>query len=340
MHFFFITLGLWIFALLRRRPDEPRPSISFLLVLLIVPIVWMAYWGTDGFRQVSLWSRDNLLTSIFSLERWTGVFTIGQANLSESAPFWYSCIRWLWLGVLYVAGGLIWLWSLFKFRSLGLTESRISAALFGLALLSLISCMISPRGFAELLRALTYIPFFTLPLLILFILRFKPGARKLVLVGLALLIILISFPSFLANNSRINSDATHVIEFSTGEWLHSIYGTGGRLSIFATTSTYQPVQFYLPDATYTTESWEQTFATMTEESIWQSMDKLVQDFVSSSQSGNSALFIVSPKEALQKSGSFNIPYDHPHWAAISREISERYDIIYNNGPINIYINER
>jgi hypothetical protein len=336
MHFFFISLGLWIFAVLRRQPGESRPGINLLLVSLIVPIIWLAYWGTAGFREVSLWSRDNLLNSLFSLERWTGVFTIGQANLGESAPLWYSLIRWLWLGLLYAAGGLLWLRSLIRFRRLGITESRLAAALFGLALLSLISCMISPRGFAELLRALTYIPFFTLPLLILFLLRFKPAVTKVILVGLSLLIVLLSFPSFLANNSRINSDATHVIEFSTGEWLHSLYGTGERLSIFATASTYQPVQFYLSDATYFAERQTHEFEDWTEESLWQAMEELQDKFMQSALSERVTIYIDSPKEALQRSMSFNVPYDHPRWRILSAELSANYDMVYNNGPIQIY----
>jgi len=336
MHFFFIMLGLWGFALIRRRPDEPRPAINTLILLLIIPVVWMMYWGSAGFKDLSLWSQANLFNSLFTLERWTGVFNVGQSNFGESAPFWYSLIRWIWLGLLYVAGGLLWLWSLIKLRRLGLIQSQLIAALFGLALLSLISSMISPRGFAELLRALTYIPFFTLPLLILFLLRFKPAVTKVVLVGLSLLIVLLSLPSFLANNSRINSDATHGIEFSTGEWLHSLYGTGDRLSIFATASTYQPVQFYLSDASYSAERQTHEFEDWTEDSLWLAMDEFQDRFKQSTQDERVTIYIHSPKEALQRSMTFNVPYDHPRWGALSAELSANYDMVYNNGPIQIY----
>jgi hypothetical protein len=340
MHFFFFLLGLWALSLLRNRQPGFRPSIVSLLLFFIVPVAWILYWGTSGFSYVSQ-GIGALLTGPFDImERLTGVFTIGEANLGEVVPLWYRTTRLVWLVLLYAAGGLLWLWGLGKFRRLDPIESKLCAVFFGLVLISLISCLVSPRGFAELLRALTYIPFFTVPLLLLFLHRFRPSVTKAALVGLAFLLVVLALPSFLANNSRINSDTSHPIEFAPGKWLQSLYSTGEEFSIFTTASAFRPIQFYLFDASYTGERQTHEAKSWTEASLWQAMDELLQGFERSSQSGQFAFFIQSPKEALRRSMSFNVPYDHPHWAAISAELSERYINIYNNGPIQIYSSRR
>ena len=62
------------------------------------------------------------------------------------------------LALLYATGGLVWLWRLHRLDPMG---SRLAAVFSGLALMSLIGSLVSPRGFGELLWGLTYAPFFT-----------------------------------------------------------------------------------------------------------------------------------------------------------------------------------
>jgi hypothetical protein len=336
MLFFFILLGLWGFALLRRQQAWPGPPLTVLALFLVIPVVWILYWGTPAFNAILPYGAAALFDPLATVRRLVNVFAIGQANFGETAPDWYRLTRLVWLALLYVAGGVIWLWSLRRFRRLSPTEISLVGAISGLVLIGLASSVTSSRGFAELLRWLTWVPFFTTPLLLLGLAKMKPNVSKVGVAALAVLLVAISLPSFLANNGRINSTTSHQIEFAAGESLRSLYGTGSGLTFFSTGSACRSVQFYVYSATYETEWGDELFDAWTEDSLWQAMDQLLSNFERSSETGRDSLYIHSPKEALDRSMRFNIPFDHPRWAAMAKRLSERNNRAYDNGPIQIF----
>ncbi|MDO8717305.1 MAG: hypothetical protein Q7J73_10960 [Dehalococcoidales bacterium] len=336
MFFFFILLGLWIFALLKRN-QETRPDLISLTLFFIIPIFWVVYWGTSGFSAVSRWSWTNFQGALFKPEWLSSVISMGQANFGSAPPEWYRITRLFWLVLLYAMGGLLLLRGLTRFRRLKFPESWLCAAFVGVGILGILSCLTSPLGLGELKRITTYIPLFTAPLLLLFLRRFKQSVANVGLVTLAIVLGLFSFPSFLTNNSQINSNSYHPIEFSAGEWLQSLYGTGAGLNIFATAATYQPIQYYLFNASFQAERQTHEFkGGWVAAGLWDSMNDLVNRF--NDTLFPNTIFIYSPKDTLERSMSFNIPYDDPHWAAMSAQLSNTHSTIYNNGLILVYSN--
>ncbi len=339
MHFFFLALGVWILTRSDRESSGSWASALLVAVFFSLPMAWLIFWALSGLASISNWTLTSLLNPALLADRLTSVLVIGQANFGPSVPTWYSFTRFAWLGVLYAAGGVIWIQEMFRFGSLGRTNQRVTAAFFGLGLISLTSSLVSPRGFAELLRALTYIPFFTVPLLALAVRRSGPTFAKRVSLGLLVLFVGLSFPTFLANNFRINSDSYHKIEFSAGEWLRYAYGNGSGLIVFTTASAVGPVQRFLPEASYTTERQTHEFERWTAESLWKALDELLDKFDSAAHRQWKAVYVHSPKEALQRSMTFNIPYSHPNWAAIGDRLSVSHDKVYENGPLQSYIGQ-
>lgn len=335
MHFFFILLGLWAPAMLRWRQAEPGLPINTVTLFPIIPVAWIMFWGLSAFIWVSWGSRALFADPISVWERLAGVFTAAQSNFGESAPRWYSLTRLLWLVLLYAVGGLIWLWSLVKFRRLGPTETRLAAGLSGLVLMNVLGSLVSPRGFGELLRGLTYAPFFTAPFLLLFLHQLKARVRKAALLGLAAVLFALSLPTFLAADLRISILTPYQTEYSVGEWLQSIYGTGRGLNVFLTHPIFGTTLFYLLDATYLTDR-EAESSGYTRESRWQAMDELLVQFERSSQGGKSGLFIHSPRMAVVTWMNFGIPVDHPRWGEMTDWLSRRSNGVYHNGPIRIY----
>lgn len=334
-HFFFILLGIWGLTLLRRRQAELGPTGTVLALFFIVPVAWLFYWGIGGFISLTHWS-GAVFSDPFSIaDRLVNVFTIGQANFGESLPLWFSRTRLFWFAVLYVPGGLLWLWRLRTLHRLDPRESTLAAAFSGLVLLGVIGSLVSPNGFAELRRLMTAGAFFLAPFLLSFIQKLKPLATKATLLGLAGVLGALSLPSFLANNVRINSDSVHRTEYAAGKWLQSQYGAGETLHVFVTSPTLWPVQFYTFAATYVTESNTHQFKSWNEESLWQAMDELLDRFDRSSRSGNSSFFISSAKMAVVMKMTFGIPVDHPRWGNMINRLAERYDRVYHNGPIRI-----
>lgn len=338
MHFFFVLLGLWAPAMLRARQAEPGLAINAVTLFPIIPVAWIMFWGLSAFIWVSWGSRALFADPISVWERLAGVFTVAQSNFGESAPRWYSLTRVVWLVVLYVAGGLIWLWSLVTFRRLGPTETRLAAGFSGLVLMNVLGSLVSPRGFGELLRGLTYAPFFTAPFLLLFLHQRTARVRKAALMGLAALLFALALPTFLAANLRISILTPYQTEYAVGEWLQSRYGTGRGLNVFLTHPIFGTTLFYLLDATYLTDR-ETESAGYTRESRWRAMDELLVQFERSAQRGTSGLFIYSPRMAVVTWMSFGIPVDHPRWGEMTDWLSRRAHAVYHNGPIRVYASQ-
>lgn len=364
---FFFFLGIYILALLKRRQFEFKPSITILFLLFIIPFAWSSYWTPSTFRELSQWSVTGLprnpavssapsiappiITSLpvtsapqivaspvnsLPIRKWfNGAFTMWKANFGEIAPLWYRLIRLFWLVLLYIIGGLLWVWNLKKFRRLSSVESKLSTVFFGLVMMNVLSSLVSPRGSGELQRGLTYIPFFTVPLLMLFLYRLKPVITKVAIAGLTAMLITFCLPTFLATNPRINILNPHLTEYLASKWLHSLYGTGQRLDIFVTHPMAMSFTFHLFDARITTDH-EAESAGYTQESRWRAMYELINNYTSATQNENPSFFIDSPKMAVVSAMSFGILVDHPHWKEITGYLSNKNRQIYDNGPIQIY----
>lgn len=336
MHFSFILLGLWGFAALRRSQAKPGPSITMVMLSFLIPVAWLFHWATTPFSAMVQWIWGAFLNPSNFAEWLINFFTISQSNFGESAPLWYSRTRLFWFVLLYVTGGLLWLRSLRKIQRLGPTESRLAAAFSGLVLLSFIALLISPRGSVELLQFFQSGVFFTTPFLLLFLHRFKPQVTKAALLGLAVVLVALSLPSFLATNLRINSLSSHRIDLATGEWLQSLYGTGRGIHVFGMSGDMKHVQFYLFEANVTDEPAFLASSVWTQEVLWQSMDEFMTNVDRYAKNGSPIVVIHSPRFAFQMSETLGIPLDHPRWAEMAEQLSERNNEIYSNGPIRLY----
>jgi hypothetical protein len=126
------------------------------------------------------------------------------------------------------------------------------------------------------------------------------------------------------------------VEFATGQWLKSIYGSGERLQVFGTVFAWWPVQYHLFDATYTAEPSTDQIGSWTAENHWWAMGELLRRFDDFVQKGNFALFVDGPKQAIHTALTFGIPVDDPHWGDMARHVSDKYGRIYTNGPFAIY----
>ncbi|HLC30032.1 MAG TPA: hypothetical protein VJM51_04555 [Dehalococcoidia bacterium] len=335
MHFFFFLVGLWSLALLGARTTVFRPTVTTMMLFFLIPVAWIVYWGTAGFAWIVRGGSVFLSDPLDLWERLAGVFTVGETNFGPSAPLWYSFTRWSWLAVLYTAGGLVWLWKLTRLRRLVAAEVGLAATFAGLVLMNAISSLVSPRGFGELLRGLTYVPFFTAPFLLLFLRQRNPLVTKAIVAGLAAMLFALSLPTFLAGNRYVNLLAHHQTEFAAGGWLQSLYGTGQGLNVFLTHPIFQAIQISLLDAVLTSDEAADT-AGYTKQAAWQAVDTLLEGFDQLSQYSHPALFIDSAKIAVASSITFDIPADHPRWQEMRDHLAKRNAKIYDNGAIVVY----
>lgn len=337
VHFPFILLGLWGAGVLAKRQLVPLVSVHTVMLFFLIPAAWALYWNVNPFT----WIVTGAWTSLSELEdmyqRLLALFTIGQANVGPSVPLWYSGVRLFWFALLYVAGGLVWLWSLGMLHRLDSRAKGACAAFAGVLLLALVSVVMSTAGFSQLLRLLQTGVFFTSLFLLLFLHRLKELARRAALLGLACLVFGLSLPTFLATNPWVNTLYAHPPELTAGQTLQSLYGVGQGLTVFGTSGATRFIQHYLYEADISIESQKVSQGgNWSEEALWEDMDALLAEADNSRQRGNPVLFIHSYKFALEMNARMGIPPDHPRWSAFASRLARSYGRSYDNGPFQVY----
>jgi len=337
MHFFFFLGAVWCWQWLRRVQPAAALQSTFVVTLVIfaIPLAWLMLWGFNAFVWVT---RAGWTFLSYPLDLWaklTGLYTVQQSNFGEVVPGWYRSTRLFWLGLLYVPGGLLWLLSLRRWRKLAFPEGELVAAFTGLAVLSLLSGLLSPRGFGELLRGLTYVPFLTVPVLLLFLHRLPRRGATAAVLALTAVVGALALPTFLANNHRASMLAPLRTEYAVGRWLASMYGTGRGVQVFLTHPILGAVQRSLLEASFTTDR-EAESTGYASESRWDALDRLLTAFAETSRAAPTAFFIHSPKIVVVSNLTYSIPVDDPRWARIAGRLSERYPEVYTNGVAEVY----
>jgi hypothetical protein len=337
MHFFFFTLGaliLWIGA--KARPPDRVSNIVFSL-MFAVPVAWLLFWAVTALVWISQGTWVFISQPLDIIRRLTGVYTVGEANFGEANPMWYRLTRFVWLSLLYTPAAIIWPAMLWRWRSLKPGNRTLVGAFLGLAVLGVLSGLASPRGFGELLRSLTYMPFFTSPLIFL---QLRSSRRTVRRAGVLLVIVVagvFALPTFMANNHRVNMLAPYESERAAGRWLSLLYKTGSGVQIFLTHPLFGTIQSHLPDATYRGDR-EAESTGYTGESRWNAIDRLLDGFLAPG-GARPKFFVHSMKIAIVTNLTFSVPIDHPRWELIPARLSATSHKVYDNGPLQVYAGE-
>jgi hypothetical protein len=336
MHIVAFSAALWTWQWLRGRRESVVPERSLqTLLLFTIPVAWLMLWGFGAFVWVA-----QAAWAFFShpIDLWTklsGVHTIEQSNFGEVVPEWYRLTRLAWLGLLYLPGGIIWLGAVRRWRSLAFPEGELAAIFAGLGVLSLASGFVSPRGFGELLRGLTYVPFFTVPLLILFYLRWPGKMATAATLILTVVTTVLTLPTFLANNHRAGILAPLRGEYAVGQWLSTMYGAGRGVHVFLTHPLLGPLQRSLLDASFTTDQ-EAESTGYVSQSRWEALDSLLEVFAASPRTTVATFFVHSPKIIIVSNMTYSIPVDDSRWSQMAARLTDRYDAVYVNGVVDVY----
>jgi hypothetical protein len=337
MHFFFFTLGVLVLGLGAKGRSFERISPNVFFLMFAVPVAWLLLWAVTALAWLSRESWAFISQPFEIIRTQTGVFTVAQANFGEVVPMWYRLTRLMWLGSLYAPAAIIWPAMLWRRRSLQPGDRTLVGASLGLAVLGVLSGLASPRGFGELLRSLTYVPFFTAPLIFLQL----RGAGRMVRRAAILLLIAVAgvfaLPTFMANNHRVNMLAPYESERAAGRWLSLQYRTGSGIRVFLTHPLFAAIQSYLLDASFQGDR-EAESTGYSGESRWNAIDKLLDGFQAAG-GARPKFFIHSMKIVIVTNLTFSVPTDDPRWESIPARLSAESHQVYDNGPLQVYAGE-
>jgi hypothetical protein len=321
----FIFFALIIISVLNKSDRDRSNTISMYLKISLVSIIIFVIWGI--YQESSLFiSTAQLIPEIFIggfQERTSWLFNVGRVNLGQQIPFWANFTRLFWLAIVFGLGGFI---SLLQIRKGKLDQKtkKVFACIVGCLAFGFFAFIISPGG-NQFYRILLYTPFLMVPIILGFF------AKRKSLLSLALIVLIImSFPTFLVNNSRVSYSTIYPTEVSAGNFLADSYGTGTNVQLFSTIwcesftylKTYNAMSFNEGDIAYTSidQYWHQV--------------NLVLNFFENNVA-NEKIFIRSDKFGMASQHLLSISPSDPKWIVYMEKLSQNNQI-YSNGKITFY----
>ena len=323
-------------------------TINFILLVLCgaIFIVWEMFWATRMFEGLIGHFSDFFAAFLNPLERLFPMMGTAEQVFGESTPLWATLTRYFWLLVVYVFSVILAMKNLFTIKRLDSIETIETGGLWGIFFASALAIFAFEEG-TQWARALMYIPFLAAPIIIKFISQCRQdkiymrltntaliqrNANIFSLAAVPLVLLVMAFPTFLVNHSSINTQSVYEYELSSGEFVRNNCDEDELLFISDIITVYSFV-YYIPDAelSHPAQSWDIS----TEEELWQSFYKRIERFESSSKT---AIFAITERFLQPYHSMYAISESDPEWFEFIDEFSP-YDLIYNNGHTQIYINQ-
>ena len=161
-------------------------------------------------------------------------------------PAWGSIVIIIWIAAFYFLGTLLALRWMTRLRKLSPVQQVIISMAIGVGALGALSYFVT-RG-EDTIRLLIYAPFPLVAILLCSIGGLGQRTKAYVVGGLAVLLLVLSFPSFLLNNNTINLNSyNREPEHQAGRFLARSFGTDERVQLFSPT---YPWVYHTPFASF------------------------------------------------------------------------------------------
>ena len=328
-----ILLGIYVvLALSREIPD--RLSLRTIILLFFIVTAWEIYWTWHTFVSLAT-SLPSALKDIYTGGFLTFPQTLVQANIGGRLPLWATITRSLWWTLLGVST-ILGIYNLFRLQKLSLQVKIATGGLMGVILLTIIGTFGTVGG-QQFSRFFLYAPFFSVPLLLIFLKQSVTWGRTAIIVLSALLLVL-SLPTFLSSVNTVTTDAIYPYECSTGEFIESHSQGDDESNVllygFDWASTAW-VRYYTPDLQLKHVP-EIVYYSGNEDEAWEKIDAILTSFLEGwTLPGKQKLLVISEKAQITLQHLQNIPPDDTKWEEIWKRLSN-HNLIYNNGYIQIY----
>lgn len=175
----------------------------------------------------------------------TSYFSFLASAYFVRAPAWGIIVLSIWIAALYFLGTLLTLRWMTRLRKLSPVQQVIISVALGVGALGALSYFIT-RG-EDTIRLLIYAPFPLVAVLLCSISGLGQRTKAYVVGGLAVLLLVLSFPSFLLNNNTINLNSYREPEYQAGRFLARSFGTDERVQLFSPT---YPWVYHTPFASF------------------------------------------------------------------------------------------
>lgn len=321
--FLFILLGMYLVQKVTKRE---MVMLSTVVLYFIIFFSWQMYWTFGSFGSL-VGLVPGMLERISQGDIASFVFTVGEANLGPKLPLWANMTRYFWLLLIFGLGFILWVKNMVTIKRLGWVETKETAGLLGIVLLSGISALASTGGY-EAARLLMYGSILTVPILLRFFLQ-----RRRIFISLVVLFGVLSFPTFLAHNGQITTYAFYDHDFAPGKFIESTYGEGEEPTIYSSYGDITtPILYHALDVDIKPPL-PSFFEVNSVEGTFQWLNKVLTDFENSEDEPRLLIFSERVKGGYEH--ILNIKPADPRWQELEGRLRNG-SRIYDNGHGQLY----
>jgi hypothetical protein len=309
------------------RLPSVHATASTLTLFSVIPLTWLVYVAGNTFSSLAQafadLSREGALTFPLSTT---------AANAGARIPVWASGIRLLWLAVPWSIGGLVFAHNLLRLRHLEAAERTLSVAFVGVLFLVTAAFVVEP-AFTQYYRVLMYGPIFLTPLVLRKIPALGQRTFRVALAGAALLVVL-SFPTFLAHGDLVSTNRMYEQEARAGEFLSSTAGGNGEgPTVFSGVPMSFPLLYWLPEGDIISEPTQEHIANQDE--FWREIDRLASQFLRSERGQSPSTFLFTDRLRFSYEHWIGVPPTDARWVFLENSL-ESTDRIYEDGMATVY----
>jgi len=216
-----------------------------LLYCSLVFFIWNLFWSYRTYAN--------------TLEYIIHFFPFGMSDFSwasetlgviSNVPLWVNLVEYFWAAFLLGLGLIIGLRKLFALRKSEAETNLILGGLLGTLAFGLASAIVVPGGL-QWSRIFYYGPIFSAPLVAGFVII--KARRRTMLAMLAIVLIILSFPTFLVQARSVSCNVVYDYERSLGSFISNHVGPDVP-RIVADPATSAALQYYVPQAQFSTPS--------------------------------------------------------------------------------------
>lgn len=338
-----VLLGILVVQIFTR---EKLIRWWFVFVLAIIPLMWGIVIATPMALHMLGMSAQSIQSGVQSIVGSTTTLPVvtttasnpfylwwvkGMATsyLGFQTPLWTRMIIILWVVALFICGSILVLINLIRIKKVDKNIKILTGAMLGVFALSILAVLVSlDAGGDQFFRFLDFSGFFLVPIVLAFIIT--PKFPKVFIIGLSVLLIVLSFPTFLAYNSNIEAENIYPTEIQAGQYLQLKYGNGKGLTVYTDEQTLDMMMTYLPYAKYC------TIAAGSSEGnynvIVHQLDVMIATF---NYDQDNRIFILSPRFEWSYTHTVGVSINDPEWTKLHNNFATNEEI-YNNGFIQIY----
>jgi hypothetical protein len=325
---FLVLLGIY---LVERPSKNKMMAVSTVVLSFVVFLGWEIYAAFSTFGYLARLMPTVVGNLTESELPWSPMTSrMAVSTFGEAVPTWAVMTRWFWMFALIGLGGVLGIANLIRIRNLSPAEKIITGGLIGVGVFAAIT--IYATSSEELARALMYLPVFTIPILLMFLSR-----RKVAIAALIGLVFLLSFPTFLTQNSHPATTTLYAQEWSATDFMGSSYqeesSAGG-----ADLVTYLPTGNY-PLNPPLHKAKQVIFLSYplptTPSGLWATFSGFVAEFRNPHNSP-AVLMFFSPRYATTFQSLAGIdPTTDERWDELRESINQESQV-YDNGFVQIY----